>query len=124
VPDRYKQKLVDAQSWDPEFRDRCLAPPDTEELSKVMAGRDNMTQDLWLQRLEQTFLHQTPAAEAADLEGGMDIDTILRIAGGSLAVGVIDGVVSVKDLIDTITRDAEVLLGRNGVLGNLRAHTQ
>jgi NAD(P)H-dependent flavin oxidoreductase YrpB (nitropropane dioxygenase family) len=124
VPDRYKRKLVDAQPWDPEYRDRCLAPPKAEELDKVMAERGKVSQDLWLQRLEQTFLHQTPAAEAADLEGGMDIDTILRIAGGSLAVGVIDGVVSVKDLIDTITRDAEVLLGRNGVLGNLRAHTQ
>jgi len=124
VADRYKQKLVDAQPWDPEYRERCLAPPKAEELDKVMAERGKMSQDLWLQRLEQTFLHQAPAAGEADFEGGIDIDTVLRIAGGSLAVGVIDSVVSVKDLIAGITRDAEALLGANKVLGGLGSHAR
>ena len=124
VPDRYKQKLVDAQPWEPEYRDRCLAPPKAEELDKVMAERGKVSQDLWLQRLEQTFLHQAPAEEEADFEGGMDIDTVLRIAGGSLAVGVIDSVVRVKDLIDAIVRDAEAMLGSNGVLGGLASHAR
>jgi hypothetical protein len=43
----------------------------------------------------------------------------LRIAGGSLAVGVIDNVPTVKELIDTIIREAEQILSEKGSLGKL-----
>ena len=44
------------------------------------------------------------------------------MAGGSLAVGVIDRVMSVKELIDTIISDAEQILSREGTLGRLLAY--
>jgi NAD(P)H-dependent flavin oxidoreductase YrpB (nitropropane dioxygenase family) len=119
VSDRYKQKLVDAQPWEAEYRDRCLAPPRMEEYEKVISERGSMSQDHWLQRLEQVLLQQSPADEEVDWEKGFDIDMVLRIAGGSLAVGVIDRVMSVKELIDTIVSDAERILSRKGNLGRL-----
>jgi hypothetical protein len=54
-----------------------------------------------------------------DWESDFDLDVILKIAGGSLAVGVIDRVMSVKELIDTIVRDAEQMLRQKGNLGKL-----
>jgi NAD(P)H-dependent flavin oxidoreductase YrpB (nitropropane dioxygenase family) len=119
VSDRYKQKLVDAQPWEVEYRDRCLAPPKMEELEKVMGERGNLPQDHWLQRLEQVLLRQSPADAEVDWESGFDIDMVLRIAGGSLAVGVIDRVMSVKELIDTIIADAGHILSKEGNLGRL-----
>ncbi len=119
VSDRYKQKLVDAQPWDAEFRDRCLAPPKAEELQKVIGEKGSVSQDHWLQRLEQVFLKQSPSEKEIDWEKDFDTEIALRIAGGSLAVGVIDKVMPVKELIDTIIRDAEQILSRDGNLGRL-----
>lgn len=119
VSERYKQKLVGAQPWDPEFRDRCLAPPKAEEYEKVMSERGSISQELWLQRLEQVFLSQAPKGREIDWERDFDEEMALRIAGGSLAVGVIDRVMSVKELIETIIRDAEEILSRKGNLGKL-----
>jgi nitronate monooxygenase len=45
VSERYKQKLVQAEPWDPEFRDRCLAPPKAEEFDKVMGEKGDISQD-------------------------------------------------------------------------------
>jgi nitronate monooxygenase len=119
VSDRYKQKLVDAQPWDAEFRDRCLAPPKAEEFQKVMGEKGNLSQDHWLQRLEQVFLKQSPSEKEIDWEKDFDTEIALRIAGGSLAVGVIDRVMSVKELLDAIIRDAGAILNKDGNLGKL-----
>lgn len=120
ISDRYKQKLVEAQPWDPEFRDRCLAPPKAEELQKVLGEKGSVSQDHWLQRMEQVFLKQSPSEREIDWEKDFNEELALRIAGGSLAVGVIDRVMPVKEeLIDTIIRDAEQILSRQGNLGRL-----
>jgi NAD(P)H-dependent flavin oxidoreductase YrpB (nitropropane dioxygenase family) len=119
VSDRYKQKLVEAQPWDAEFRDRCLAPPKAEEFQKVMGEKGSLSQDHWLQRLEQVFLKQSPSEKEIDWEKDFDTEIALRIAGGSLAVGVIDRVMPVKELLDAIIRDAEAILNRDGNLGKL-----
>ena len=119
VSERYKQKLVQAEPWDPEFRDRCLAPPKAEEYNKVMGEKGDISQDHWLQRLEQVFLKQSPADREVDWETDFDTEMALRIAGGSLAVGVIDSVPTVKELIDTIIREAEQILAERGNLGKL-----
>lgn len=119
VSERYKQKLVGAQPWDPEFRDRCLAPPKAEEFQKVIGEKGNISQELWLQRLEQVFLKQAPSEKEIDWDKGFDTDITLRIAGGSLAVGVIDRVMTAKELIETIISDAERILSRKGNLGKL-----
>jgi NAD(P)H-dependent flavin oxidoreductase YrpB (nitropropane dioxygenase family) len=119
VSDRYKQKLVDAQPWDAEFRDRCLAPPKAEEFQKVMGEKGSVSQDHWLQRLEQVFLKQSPSEKEIDWEKDFDTEIALRIAGGSLAVGVIDRVMPVKEMLDAIIRDAEAILSKDGNLGKL-----
>jgi NAD(P)H-dependent flavin oxidoreductase YrpB (nitropropane dioxygenase family) len=122
ISDRHKQKLVDAKPWDPEFRDRCLAQPKPEEYAKILAKRDDMPQDEWLQRLEQVMFNKS-ADESADIDFESDwgADVALSIAGGSLAVGVIDRVMTAKEIIDWVVGDAERILGRDGVLGRLLA---
>jgi NAD(P)H-dependent flavin oxidoreductase YrpB (nitropropane dioxygenase family) len=120
ISDRHKQKLVAANPADPEFRDRCLAPPKPEEYAKIMGKRDDMPQEEWLQKLEQVMFHKD-ADETGDIDFGSDwgAEVALSVAGGSLAVGVIDRVMSVKELIDTIIHDAERILSREGTLGRL-----
>ena len=106
VSARFKQQLVEAKPWDKEYRERALTPPTPEDYEKIMGERGNMPMDQWLQQLEQVMFKQSEVGEI-DWEREFDLDLILRIAGGSLAVGVIDRVMSVKELIDTIIRDAE-----------------
>jgi nitronate monooxygenase len=119
VSERYKQKLIDAQPWDAEFRERCLTPPKAEEYDRIMGEKGSVSRDHWLQRLEQVALGQTPAGKEVDWETDVNIEMTLRIAGGSLAVGVIDRVMSVKELIDTIIHDAERIMSKDGNLGRL-----
>jgi nitronate monooxygenase len=115
ISERFKQKLVEAQPWDQEYRERALAPPKDEDFEKVMKDKDKLSQAEWLQRLELLFLKRSPDTEV-DWE---DDDATLKITGASLAVGVIDSVVSVKELIDTIIRDAEQMLSEQGRIGEL-----
>jgi hypothetical protein len=120
ISDRHKQKLVDTQPWEPEFRDRCLAPPKPEEYAKIMEKRDDMPQEEWLQRLEQVMFNRAvDETSDIDFDGDWGAEVALSVAGGSLAVGVIDRVMSVRELIDTIIRDAEHILSREGNLGRL-----
>jgi hypothetical protein len=120
ISDRHKQKLVDTPPWEPEFRDRCLAQPRPEEYAKIMEKRDDMPREEWLQRLEQVMFNRA-ADETSDIDfdGDWGAEVALSVAGGSLAVGVIDQVMSVKELIDTIIVDAEHILSREGGLGRL-----
>lgn len=120
ISERYKQALVEAQPWDTEYRERALTPPKIEEYERIMEKRGDMPMEQWLQHLEQVMFRQSPSSEI-DWEKGLDADVALRIAGGSLAVGVIDRVVSVKELIDTIIKDAEGILRQEGGLGRLLA---
>ncbi|MBE0481761.1 MAG: nitronate monooxygenase [Dehalococcoidia bacterium] len=122
ISQRHKQKLVDADPWDPEFKDRCLAPPRAEEYENIMKERGSISQDEWLVRLEQVMFRHEP-------ETGLKIDSdwgaeeALRIAGGSLAVGVIKSVPTVKELIEGIIREAEEILAGAGPLGRLFGST-
>ena len=115
ISERFKQKLAEAQPWDPEYRDRALAPPNYEDFETVMKEKDTLSQSEWLQRLELLFLKRSPDTEV----NWEDDEASLKITGGSLAVGVIDSVVSVKELIDTIIRDAEYILNKKGNVGRL-----
>ena len=83
-----------------------------------MGSKGDMPLDKWLQHLESTMFGHTPSGEI-DWESGINVEVALRIAGGSLAVGMIDSVVSVKELIDTIVRDAEAILAKNGRIGRI-----
>ena len=69
-------------------------------LAEVMKERKNMPMDEWLKRLEKVMLQQSPDKPYEAKE----------IAGGSLAVGFIDRIVPVKELINTVASDAEEIL--------------
>jgi NADH:quinone reductase (non-electrogenic) len=118
ISDRHKQALVEAQPWDKDYRERALTPPNPEEYENLMGKRGDMPMDQWLQHLEQVMFKRSPEGEI-DWDSGIDVEVALRIAGGSLAVGVIDSVMTVKDLIDTIITGAENMLGSEGDLGKL-----
>jgi len=118
VSERFKRQLVEAQPWDKEYRERALTPPNPEDYEKILGKRGDMPMEQWLQHLEQVTFRQSEVGDW-DWESELDLDVILKIAGGSLAVGVIDKVMSIRELIDTIIRDAEQILRQKGNLGNL-----
>lgn len=123
ISERYKQALVEAHAWDRAYRDRALAPPRPEEYERVMKERDKLPMGQWLHRLERVLLKESPDFEPGELQDYRDFDpeVALRITGGSLAVGVIDGVVSVGELINTMIAEAEDALRREGSLGRVLA---
>jgi nitronate monooxygenase len=109
ISDRYKQALVEGEPWDPKFRDRALAPPKIEEYERVVKEKDSMPTGQWLQRLELVLLKESPDI-AVDWQTAFqewDPEIALRVSGGSLAVGVIDRVKSVRELIEDIIEGAE-----------------
>ena len=120
ISDRYKEALVKSQPWQPEIRDRALAPPRREEYENVVSEKDKISLDEWIPRMERVNLKQSPDFKI-DWDADYDPGEFLRITGPSLAVGVIDKVVSVKEFIDTIIQEAEQMLSPEGHLGRLVA---
>ncbi|MBE0480854.1 MAG: nitronate monooxygenase [Dehalococcoidia bacterium] len=100
IAERHKLALVNASPWDPEVRDRVFAPPPP--------GLDELTrkQEVW------------------QLVGNARPENVRRpmpVMGGSMAVGAIDRVVSVRELIERIISEAEALLTGAGPLGRILA---
>ncbi|MEE8397506.1 MAG: nitronate monooxygenase [Desulfobacterales bacterium] len=102
ISPRYKQAMVDADPFDPKVRDRVFAPPDPKRDIKLRRGEDLINEDGkegWEEALQE-----------------WDENTEFRVTGGSMAVGVLDRVKPVKELIDDIIQEAEGLLNREGPL--------
>lgn len=126
ISKRYKDALIEGEPWEPVYRDRSLAPPLKSELDRVMKEKEERPIGEWLNRLERVLLKEDPdapqqAAAPADWSrdfGDEDYDEGLRISGGSLAVGVLEKVVTCKELIDGIIQGAEEMIasGRMGAL--------
>lgn len=106
ISPRYKQAMIDADPFDPKFRDRVFAPPDPNRDIKLRRG-ENLMAENGSEGQEQTLQES-------------DERTELRVTGGSMAVGVLDRVKPVKDLIDDIIREAETLLESEGPLKKSR----
>jgi len=102
ISPRYKQALADADAFDPRLRDKVFAPPDPNRDIKLRRGEDLFKEDQ----------NRSPVDTMRD----WDQTTELRVTGGSMAVGVIDRVKSVKELIDDIIGDAEAFLQMDGPL--------
>jgi len=100
VPRSHKQALVKASPRDEVYRRLALSPPNPEDLDRVMKERESLSADKWLRRLEKVMLGQSP-------DGPMKTRSMAK---GSLATAFIDGVSTVKELIDGITAGAEVIL--------------
>ena len=102
ISPRYKQALVNTDPFDPKFRDKVFAPPNPERDVKLRRGED-LFKEHDKQGWEETLQNYDEATE-------------LRVTGGSMAVGVLDRVKSVKELIDDIITDAETFLQADGPL--------
>jgi NAD(P)H-dependent flavin oxidoreductase YrpB (nitropropane dioxygenase family) len=100
IAERHKQALVNASPYDPEVRDRVFAPPPP--------GLDELTRQ---QAVYQLVGDAKPHSTSHPMP----------VMGGSMAVGAIERVVTVKELIDNIIREAEELLVGNSPLGRILA---
>jgi NAD(P)H-dependent flavin oxidoreductase YrpB (nitropropane dioxygenase family) len=113
IPDRYKQILVEANPSDSKIRDRTLAPTKTEAYAKVLEKRGTIPDDEWLMELEATLTHGSIDKEKLKTMFQVDeIEAVLEFVPGSLAVGVIDRVMTVKELIESIITGAEAIRRR------------
>jgi NAD(P)H-dependent flavin oxidoreductase YrpB (nitropropane dioxygenase family) len=115
--ERIKQAIVRASPDNPQLRHRVLASADPKAYAEVMAMRDKMPMDKWLNMLERVNLKDENWREAAGYstptgneisDQTTNMDAGLRMV--SLAVAVIDHVPTVKELIDNIIREAEEIL--------------
>ncbi len=111
VPDTYKQRLVEAKATDPDFLGRALYQASEEDMANLAARKrkGELSEAKWLEELERI---RQGYPEDSSLE---TVEAILKVSRGSLAVGFLDKVVTVKDLIDSIITGAEDILSR-GIL--------
>lgn len=100
---RIKDAMVKADPQNPQVRNRVLSSADPEAYAAVMKKKGTMPEMEWLRELE----HVRPRAisESTPRRGVASPSN-----QGSLAVGVIDSVPTVKELIDNIIREAEEVL--------------
>ena len=108
IPESHKRRLIESVPTDRQIRDKALTPPDPEKLKKVLEKKGKIDQSKWLSQLELVMLKES--------EDGLNDSTffntveILRIAPGSLAVGFIDEICTVRELINRIIKEAEDVL--------------
>ena len=116
ISDKFKRILVEGDPTDPKFRDRNLLPPKMEEYQKVLKERGSTVESEWLLKLERVLLK-----ESADVPEGdwwnIELEEVFRMAPGSLAVAFIDGVVTVRELIEKIIGEAEAIRRRWAIVG-------
>jgi NAD(P)H-dependent flavin oxidoreductase YrpB (nitropropane dioxygenase family) len=105
ISERHKQSMAEADPTEPKYRERCLAPPKPEELAKVMNQRGSVPAEKWLASLERVMLKDSP--DMPDITEENLEEEVLRSLPGSLAVAVIDKVVTVRELIENMISEAE-----------------
>jgi len=98
ISERHKKALVNASPYDPGLRNKVFAPPPP--------GLDELTrkQEVW-----QLVGDAKPPS----------VSKPMPVMSGSMAVGAIAGIVTVKELIDSIIREAEDLLVGDSPLGRI-----
>jgi NAD(P)H-dependent flavin oxidoreductase YrpB (nitropropane dioxygenase family) len=111
IPDRYKQKLVESTPADPEVRERVLSSPSVAEYEKLMKERETIPEREWLVKLERVAA-KVPSDVSLTEESFYEPEEMLKVAPGSLAVAMIDKVVTVKELIENIISGAEAIRKR------------
>jgi NAD(P)H-dependent flavin oxidoreductase YrpB (nitropropane dioxygenase family) len=103
IAERHKQALVKADPYDPELRSKVFAPPPP--------GLDELT------RQQKVF-------ELVGDAQPQSVSKPMPVMSGSMAVGAITEIVTVKELIDRIIREAEELLVSSGPLNRILATRQ
>jgi nitronate monooxygenase len=100
LSERRKQVLVDADPWDPKWRDPILSTSSPEDVQRLK---------------EAAGTHEV--LEAAGRAEDTGIPKEAGTGALSLAIGFIDRVVTVKELIDSIIDEAEQILTSGGIGG-------
>jgi hypothetical protein len=115
-----KEKIVRSNPLDPRLRHQVLAPPDPEAYRKVMEMRKGVPFDQWLRMLERVNLKYTSWQNDADPSGEYSFDEEWGEDGPSrivsLAVGVLEKVIPVRDLVGTMVRGAEEILDKMALI--------
>ncbi len=100
LADRRKQVLVEANPYEPKWRDPILHTPTPEELQEMMAAQGT-----------KGIMQAAGNAERAGIPRECGLDTV------SLAIGFINRVPTAKELIEGITSEAEEILSEQGIGG-------
>lgn len=100
LAERRKQVLVDADPYDPAWRDPILHTPTPEDLQALVSAESR-----------EAMMQAAAKAERAGIPKESGLDTV------SLAIGFIDEIPTAKDLIDGIIGEAESILGERGIGG-------
>ncbi len=108
LPGSAKDAIVKASPYNPELRHRVIGSVDPAAYVEVMKMRDELPEEKWLSMLERVNL-KDPDWKNDDLRR-TDVQGIQQLRVVSLAAAVIDGVLTVKEFIDSIVQGAEELL--------------
>jgi NAD(P)H-dependent flavin oxidoreductase YrpB (nitropropane dioxygenase family) len=100
LAEHHKQVLVEAEPFDPKWRDPILTTPDTEDIQRLREAADSREVMRAAARAESTGIPKEAGTGAL-----------------SLAIGFIDEVITVKQLIDGIIAGAEEILTSTGIAG-------
>jgi len=100
LADHYKQALVRADPYDPKWRDAILATAKAEDIQNF-----------------KDAVESKAVIQAAAKAEGTGIPKEAGTGAISLAIGLIDKIVTVKELIDKIIGEAEEILTTSGVGG-------
>ncbi|MFC1977404.1 nitronate monooxygenase [Chloroflexota bacterium] len=97
-----KVEMVDSSPDNPRLRFRVMAHFDPKEYAEVLKKRSELPVQEWLRMLDSL------QPKNSDWLGPADVPQATAL--GPLAVGVIDSIPTVKELIDSIIHEAEELL--------------
>ena len=111
IPERHKQALVAARPTEPKYRERCLSRPSPGEIAKVMERRGSLPEHQWLLQMERVMFGES-AEEVAESAEEWSEEEVFRALPGSLAVGVIDKVPTVKEFVEGFISGAEAIRRR------------
>jgi len=102
-----KRAMVETRPDNPQLRYRVLSSSDPVEYEKVLKMRGKLPLEEWLPMLERI---QPRHSDWAQIMGGEEQSEEKLSRVGSLAVGAINDIPTVKEFIDSIIREAEEIL--------------
>jgi NAD(P)H-dependent flavin oxidoreductase YrpB (nitropropane dioxygenase family) len=100
LAEHHKQALVEADPFDPKWRDPILATPKAEDIQQLKEAKDAVEVVKAAAKAESTGIPKEAGTGAL-----------------SLAIGFIDRVMTARELIDGIINEAEELLTSRGIGG-------
>jgi len=102
-----KRAMVETRPDNPQLRYRVLSSSNPVEYEKVLKMREKLPLEEWLPMLERI---QPRHSDWAQIVGGEEQSEEKLSRVGSLAVGAINSIPTVKEFIDGIIREAEEIL--------------